>query len=374
MKDDRIHVGIIIGGRSVECEISLISGLQVYYAIDKSKYHPTIFYLDKSNHLFVGKALSDINTYKLEDIEKLKEVFLHHENNQVYYHYIKRPKKKFPIDIFIPVVHGFGAEDGTIVGMLDLEGAIYSSSDVIPSAIVQDKVATKALLDKFKLPNIEYQVMYENNQLENNISFPVIVKPSYLGSSIGINVAKDQQELANALKEAFSYTDKVLVEKALTDFKEFNCAAICDHNKIITSCVEEVMHTKDILSFIDKYENDLNKLSNATNRIIPALIDKKLENEIKELTSNIYTLFHLKGIVRIDFLFDNIEKKLYINEINNIPGSLAFYLFEPLGISFTELLNILIHNAMITHHQKSQKVTTFRSNILTKKSSKLMKK
>lgn len=115
------------------------------------------------------------------------------------------------------------------------------------------------------------------------------------------------------------------------------------------------MHTKDILSFIDKYETDLNKLSNATNRIIPALIDKELETKIKELTSKIYTLFHLKGIVRIDFLFDNLENKLYINEINNIPGSLAFYLFEPLGISFTELLNMLIHNAMITHHQKSQK-------------------
>ena len=134
------------------------------------------------------------------------------------------------------------------------------------------------------------------------------------------------------------------------------------------------MHTKDILSFIDKYETDLNKLSNATNRIIPALIDKELETKIKELTSKIYTLFHLKGIVRIDFLFDNLENKLYINEINNIPGSLAFYLFEPLGISFTELLNMLIHNAMITHHQKSQKITTFQSNILTKKSSKLMKK
>ena len=374
MKDDRIHVGIIIGGRSVECEISLISGLQAYYAMDKSKYHPTIFYLDKNNHLFVGETLNDINTYKLENIKNLKEVFLHHENNQVYYHYVKRPKKKFPIDVFIPVVHGFGVEDGTVVGMLDLMGAIYSASDVIPSAIVQDKVATKALLDKFMLPNIAYQVLYENHPLESDLSFPVIVKPSYLGSSIGINVAKNEQELADALKEAFAYTDEVLVEKALTDFKEFNCAAICDHHQVITSCVEEVMHTKDILSFIDKYETDLNKLSNATNRIIPALIDKELETKIKELTSKIYTLFHLKGIVRIDFLFDNLENKLYINEINNIPGSLAFYLLEPLGISFTELLNMLIHNAMITHHQKSQKITTFQSNILTKKSSKLMKK
>lgn len=374
MKDERIRVGIIIGGKSVECEISIISGLQAYYAIDREKYNPTIFYLDKNNRLFVGKSLCNIDTYKLEEIIDAKEVFLQRENHQVYYSYLKKPKKKFPIDVFIPIVHGFGVEDGTLCGMLDLYGAIYTSSDVIPSAIVQDKVATKALLDKFTLPNLPYKVIQKNTKLESNIIFPLVVKPAYLGSSIGINIANNKEELDDALDEAFLYTNEVLLEKALTNFKEYNCAAILDHEKIITSCVEEVTHTKDILSFVDKYENDTNKLQDATNRIIPALIDEKLQTKIKQLTSKIYTLFQLKGVVRVDFLFDNIENKLYINEINNIPGSLSFYLFEPMGISFTELLNILIHNAMIYHHQKTQKITTFKSNILTKKSSKLMNK
>lgn len=374
MKDDRINVGIIIGGRSVECEISLISGLQAYFAIDKKKYNPTILYLDKNNHLFVGKSLTDLNTYKTDLKKDLEEVFLTNQHSQVYYHTLKHPRKKYPIDVFVPVVHGYGVEDGTISGYLDMYQAIYTSSQLISSAIIQDKATTKALLDKYQLPNIAYQIVNEGVPFHLEIELPVIIKPAYLGSSIGIQIVKEEAGLTGAINEAFKYTDRLVIEKALTSFKEYNCAIFKDRDELVLSCIEEVTHTSDILSFVDKYENELNKLSNASNRIIPALIDDELANKIQNLTRQLYLLFNLSGVVRIDYLYDDINHKLYINEINNIPGSLAFYLFEPLGLTFTELLSKLIHNAIINKSVKNQKITTFKSNILTKKSSKLMNK
>lgn len=375
--NDLINVGIIIGGRSVECEISLISGLQAYLALDNTKYNKTILYLDKNNNLYVGDKLSDLSTYKEEVITGLTKVELINIDNQVYYYNVLKPRKKYPIDIFIPVVHGYGVEDGTISGFLDMYDAIYTSSDLIASATIQDKVLTKTLLDKYNINNVEYEVINEETYLEDyktNLKMPIIVKPSYLGSSIGVKVVNSLEELHVAIIESFNYTNRVLLEKALTNYSEYNCAVVKDHDIYITSCVEEVKHTKDILTFVEKYEKDLNKLSDATNRIIPALIDNNLESKIRNLSQDIYKLFNLSGVVRIDYLYDNIENKLYVNEINNIPGSLAFYLFEPLNITFTKLLDILIQNAIITFNKRRKKVTYFKSNILAKKSSKLMTK
>lgn len=375
--NDLINVGIIIGGRSVECEISLISGLQAYLALDNSKYNKIIFYLDKMNNLYIGDKLSNLSTYKEEMISNLTKVGLINIDNQVYYYNVLKPRKKYPIDIFVPVVHGYGVEDGTISGFLDMYDAIYTSSDLISSATIQDKVLTKALLDKYNIDNIKYEILNEETYDEDyktNLRFPIIVKPSYLGSSIGVKVVNSFDELHIAILESFNYTNRVLLENALTNYDEYNCAVIKDHDIYITSCVEEVKHTKDILTFVEKYENDLNKLSDATNRIIPALIDNNLENQIRSLSQDIYKLFNLSGVVRIDYLYDNENNQLYVNEINNIPGSLAFYLFEPLNISFTKLLDILIQNAIINFNKKRKKITFFKSNILAKKSSKLMTK
>ena len=213
MKDDRINVGIIIGGRSVECEISLISGLQAYFAIDKKKYNPTILYLDKNNHLFVGKSLTDLNTYKTDLKKDLEEVFL------VYYHTLKHPRKKYPIDVFVPVVHGYGVEDGTISGYLDMYQAIYTSSQLISSAIIQDKATTKALLDKYQLPNIAYQIINEGSPFHLEIELPVIIKPAYLGSSIGIQIVKEEAGLTGAVNEAFKYTDRLVIEQVIKCLK-----------------------------------------------------------------------------------------------------------------------------------------------------------
>lgn len=370
MNNEKIKLGIIIGGKSVEHEISVISGLQAYYNIDKEKYDTTIFYMDKSNHIYASKELKNIETYKTNYTNKEKEVFFKKINNQIYYQYLNRPKKSYPIDIFMPVLHGYGTEDGTVSGFLDIYQAIYTCSDLIPSAIIQDKIATKAMLKFKNFPVIDGFVAIEKEEIEK-CDFPAIVKPAYLGSSIGIKVVKNQEELEQALNNAYKYTNKVLIEKAIVNFKEYNCAVIKDHGIEVTSSIEEVKHEEEILSFSQKYEKSEGKMSGLPNRIIPALINETLKDDILKMSKELYRLFDLKGVVRIDYIYDLDENKLYVNEINNIPGSLAFYLFEKEGLNFTKMIDILIANAIIEKHNKDKKITSFESNVFNNKSSKL---
>lgn len=376
MNDSKINIGVIIGGNSTECEISLISGLQTYLAIDDSKYNKMMIYIDKNNHLYMGMPLSKLETYQKDEFylsnKDIKEICLIEENKQVYYYLKNKKRKKYPIDIFIPVVHGYNIEDGTLSAFLNMYNAIYTSSDVIPSAIIQDKDVTKSMLKHLNIPTLNWITKWDFNNTNIN-KYPVVVKPAYLGSSIGINLANNQSELEQSMNEAFKYADKIIIEEALVNYREFNCAVLKDHATIIPSAVEEVRHDKDILTFIEKYESDINKLSDNTNRIIPAQISEDLYLKIQKLSCDIYKKFNLAGVVRVDYLYDIDKDKIYVNEINNIPGSLSFYLYEPIGISFTNLVDMLVQNAMIRYEQKKKLITHFKSNVLNKKSTKLMK-
>ena len=357
MNNEKIKLGIIIGGKSVEHEISVISGLQTYFSVDHNKYDTTIFYLDKNNHIYVSKELNSIETYKSNYINKEKEVFIKNINNQIYYQYLNKPKKSYPIDIFIPVLHGYGTEDGTVVGFLDIYQAIYTCSDLIPSAIIQDKVATKAMLKLGNFPSVEGIVAIEGKTIEE-VPFPAKLPLALSANFLFILLA---ERIA------------IKIEKAIINFKEYNCAVIKDHNELITSTIEEVKHDEEILSFSQKYEKSEGKMSGSPNRIIPASINEQLKEEIIKISKELYRWFDLKGVVRIDYIYDLDENKLYVNELNNIPGSLAFYLFEKEGIPFTKMIDILVTNAIIEKHNKDKKITTFESNVFNKKSLKLNK-
>ena len=372
MNDLKIQVGIMIGGKSVEHDISLISGLQSYFAINKEKYDVIIIYLDKHNHFYTGEKYTDIHTYKENTVDAKDEIYFYKEGEQLYYQYIRKRKKPAPLDVILPVVHGYGVEDGTVAGMLELLEVPYSASRLIPSAVLQDKAVTKAVLKERQYPVLPSKTYYEYETIPyEEMDYPVIVKPAYLGSSIGIQVAKSELELQVAVEEAYHYTDKIIIEPALTNYKEYNCAVIKDHQQCIASVIEEVKHEEDILSFVEKYEKDLSKLESSSNRMIPAFLPETLEQTIKEISISLYQYLDLNGVVRIDYLYDNQTDKLYINEVNNIPGSLSFYLFEPMGISFEKLTQILITNAILTKHSTGQKKTTFDSNVFNKKSLKL---
>lgn len=379
MKNNLQNVGIIIGGKSVEHDISILSGLQVYHAIDKEKYNVIIFYITKNLEWLVGEDLTKLDTYKHENFNKCKQVTLYNVNGIIYYSEIKKPKKKQPIDVFIPVVHGEKVEDGTLSGYLEMLGATYTSSDITSSSIAQDKIYTKQILEQNNIKVVPYIIKDElthiyhiEKEIEEKLNYPLILKPSRLGSSIGIKVVYNHTLLKQEIDDISKYGNRILIEEKIPNFKEYNMAVLKEGTTIITSSIEEVIKTNDILSFTDKYITN-QKCEINQNRIIPAIIPPTLETKIQDICIKAYNIFNMKGVVRIDTLYDIDTDTLYLNEINTIPGSLSFYLFEKGNISFTKLIDILIRNAILNKQKENKYLKTFISNVLNSKTIKLTK-
>lgn len=374
----KIKVGILFGGVSVEHEVSIISALQAIKNMDLNKYEIIPIYIDKKGVWHTGEILKDINIYK--DMDELKrftnECILVNKENKFYLQTTGLFKRyKYEIDIIFPIVHGTNVEDGKLQGYLETINVPYVGSDVLASALGQDKVAQKAIYEVNKLPILPYIWFYDyeyNNDSEeylkkiNQLGYPVIVKPANLGSSIGIAVAKNEDELQKAIKDAINYDKKILVEKCLTDLKEVNISVLGNYQSIDTSLIEEVNNSHHILTFDDKYLNgNKTKGMSGSSRKIPADISKKMQEEIVDIAKKAFLALGNSGVVRIDFLIDNETKKVYINEINTCPGSLSFYLWEPSNKKYSELLDELIKIGIRNYQYKQKKINSFDSNILS---------
>ena len=374
----KIKVGVLFGGVSVEHEVSIISALQAIKNMDLNKYEIIPIYIDKKGVWHTGEILKDINIYK--DMDELKrftnECILVNKESKFYLQTTGLFKRyKYEIDIIFPIVHGTNVEDGKLQGYLETINVPYVGSDVLASALGQDKVAQKAIYEVNKLPILPYIWFYDyeyNNDSEeylkkiNQLGYPVIVKPANLGSSIGIAVAKNEDELQKAIKEAINYDKKILVEKCLTDLKEVNISVLGNYQSIDTSLIEEVNNSHHILTFDDKYLNgNKTKGMSGSSRKIPADISKKMQEEIVDIAKKAFLALGDSGVVRIDFLIDNEIKKVYINEINTCPGSLSFYLWEPSNKKYSELLDELIKIGIRNYQYKQKKINSFDSNILS---------
>ena len=374
----KIKVGVLFGGVSVEHEVSIISALQAIKNMDLNKYEIIPIYIDKKGVWHTGEILKDINIYK--DMDELKrftnECILVNKENKFYLQTTGLFKRyKYEIDIIFPIVHGTNVEDGKLQGYLETINVPYVGSDVLASALGQDKVAQKAIYEVNKLPILPYIWFYDyqyNNDSEeylkkiNQLGYPVIVKPANLGSSIGIAVAKNEDELQKAIKDAINYDKKILVEKCLTDLKEVNISVLGNYQSIDTSLIEEVNNSHHILTFDDKYLNgNKTKGMSGSSRKIPADISKKMQEEIVDIAKKAFLALGNSGVVRIDFLIDNETKKVYINEINTCPGSLSFYLWEPSNKKYSELLDELIKIGIRNYQYKQKKINSFDSNILS---------
>ena len=367
-----LRIGVLFGGISVEHDISIISAIQVLNAIDKSKYEVIPLYLTKTGNLLYGDRYSNIDTFKKEIKPKKREyVNLMHFNNKGYLSFaFQKFKKRLKMDLILPIMHGKGVEDGNISGFLEILKIPYFSCKVLPASICQDKEFTKVILENLNIKTVPYEVIYsEDEKLKNNI-YPQIIKPARLGSSIGIKKVNSEEERLLAVKDALHYDNKVIVEKALTHFKEYSVALYMKKEELIISDIEEINTKDDIYKFTDKYESGQKDIS--VNKL-PAKISKKQTEKIYEIVRKIYTRLELSGIVRIDFLYDSDLKELYVNEINTIPGSLAFYLFKDKGITFTNLIDDLIKQTLIEEEKKKEYIASFESNILNKNTLKMKK-
>ena len=382
-----IKVGVIFGGKSVEHEVSIISAVQAMKHLDKDKYMTVPIYISKDNEMYTGAFLNDIAIYS--DMDNLKRyaknVVMYVKDNRI----VLQNKKGFKgivneVDIILPVVHGMNVEDGTLQGYLELLGVPYVGSDIYAATVGQDKVFMKQIFESAGLNVPKYVWFFENeykagseiiiNEIEK-LKYPVIVKPAKLGSSIGISIANNKEELIEAIDEAIKYDTKVLVEEVIPNLTEVNASVLGDYTYYQVSELEEVMGKDAFLSFNDKYigsskskaplkGTSTSKGMLSTNRVIPANIDKKLREEIIDMTKSAARVLNTSGVARIDYLIDKKKKKAYINEINTIPGSLSFYLWEPLGKSYEELLDEMITLAIKNYKRKSKMTSSFESNIL----------
>lgn len=352
------NIAIMFGGRSTEHDISILSALQAYNAINKQKYNVLPIYISKSGKWFLIKDFSSTTPFKEFNEKKHRRVFLLNGDNTLYSDGVLR-KKIASLDCALCVLHGFGGEDGTLQGVLETSFVPYTSGDILSLASTLDKARMKEVFKANSFPITDYIVLNSIEEMSKmKLDYPVIVKPNSLGSSIGIKVCRNKKELGCALAVAFQFDEKVVVERVVENLVEYNCAAYGYKQKVVLSKIERPLKEGEILSFEDKYVSKGKSKANSK-REIPAKISKELESEIFNLTKKTFLAFNLSGVVRCDFLYDG--EKLYINEVNSIPGSLANYLFDK---PFSALIDNLIEIAIIKSKDKQSKTHTFSSSVL----------
>ncbi len=384
----KIRVGVLYGGKTTEHEVSIITAVQAMNNLNKEKYDVVPIYFTKDNDIYTGNALMDMDVYK--DMSLLKRycsnVVMYSKDGVLILQnkkgIFKRTIKE--VDIVVPCVHGYNMEDGNIEGMLEVLGIPYTGSDIYGCTVGQDKVFQKQILEAEKLPVPKYTWFYDNEYFSSEekildnikkIGYPVIVKPARQGSSIGIEVAKSEEEVKIAIEEAIKYDDKILVEEIIPNMTELNCSVLGSNSYMETSVIEQVMGNDEILSFKDKYLASSSKKGAikvagskgmaSTNRIIPANISEKLTKEIEETSKKAFRALGASGVVRIDYLYNKKSNKYYVNELNSIPGSLSFYLWTPLNKEYDELLDDMINIAVKRFKNKLKKTSKFESNILS---------
>lgn len=379
----KTRVAMLFGGKSVEHEVSVISGIQAILSMDTEKYEVIPVYMTKNNEMYVGDDIANIECYKDINslIAKSTRVIMVNENGKV--QLSQYPMKKLgknltiDIDIAFPVVHGTNVEDGAFQGYLKTMGIPFVGCDVTASANGMDKYITKVILKEAGIPVLDAKIYtlsdYKEmetllDNVEVKFGYPVIVKPVNLGSSVGISVAKNRVELTNSIDDAFKYATKVLVEHAITELREINCSVLGDENEAEASECEEPLHTKDILSYEDKYVSNSKsggaKGMASVSRKIPADISAEMREEVRAMAVKSFQALGCNGVSRIDFMIDESNGKLYFNEINTIPGSLSFYLWEPIGVPYKELLDRMIQLALKRQRIEEELTFSFDTNIL----------
>lgn len=364
----KLNVGILFGGRSVEHDISIITALQIYENIDKTKYNVIPLYLNENNEIYTGSKYFNLETYKKPIIDK-PHILTFYKDAYILQSLTQKFKKRVKIDVIFNSVHGMGVEDGTTAGYLEFIGIPYTSPSILGSSICQDKAYTKQILKDLNVKTLDCMIIKNEDKLNlinltTNLTYPKIIKPAHLGSSIGIVVVHDQEELIKELQKALVYDNKIIIEDYVENFKEYNIAVYKRKNKIITSSIEIIKKKNEILDFDEKY------IGHHKEKIHQILKDEELINQINEVVTKTYEHLELNGVVRFDFIHSD---ELYLNEINTIPGALSNYLFKDKELSFSVLIDEQIKQALYVNNKQKRLIKTFKSSVLSN-TNKIIKK
>ncbi|MCR5404896.1 MAG: D-alanine--D-alanine ligase [Butyrivibrio sp.] len=386
----KLKVAVLFGGKSTEHEISIISAIQAIGSMNKEKYEIIPVYMTKNNDYYVGEFIDKIEEYTHipELLKKSTQVIWIKDGDRV--NLSRYPMKKFgnnvitEVDLAFPIVHGTNVEDGTLQGFLATLGLPVVGCDVLSSAVGMNKYVMKTVLRDNGIPVLDCKCYtwkdYEDvdglvSQIEAAFSYPVIIKPLNLGSSIGIKKASDREQLLEALELGFEFSKKILVEHAISELKEINCSVLGDYESAEASECEEPVNSDDILSFEDKYigggkggskgqKSGGSKGMASLKRKIPADITSEMRDRIRKMAVDAFRCLGCSGVSRIDFMIDKSTNEVYLNEINTIPGSLSFYLWEPLGMKYEHLLDNMIQLALKADRENRKVVYTFETNVL----------
>ena len=383
----KIQLGVLFGSRSCEREVAIISAVQLMNHVDTEKYDVIPVYISEQGVWYTGAPLRDIKNYTPfnPDVKGIDQVALDITAgsgaliaNRPAKGLFGKPAQEVVarLECGVIVMHGLNGEDGTLQGMLELANLPYTSTGVAGSAIGMDKIMMKQFFRGAGtlpcLPDCWFtRSMFQADreavldQVEKELGYPVFVKPANLGSSIGVSRADDRDGLIDSLELAFDYDRRVLVEKGLDKPIELNCSVLGYDDDVTASPIEMPISGEQFLDFKEKYlANGGSKGMASLHRVLPAPIEDSLRDEIQELSRQIFRMLDCKGVVRIDYMFDKATEKVYITEINTIPGSLAFYLWENAGMKYAKLIDKLVESAMRAHEDRNLRNYAFTSDIL----------
>lgn len=379
----KTNVAVFFGGRSVEHEISVISALQAINAFDANKYNIIPIYISKQGRWYTGANLLDLKNYR--DLNKLvaeaDEVFMRPEygDYNLYKAHTGLFNKKNPVvaelHVSIPVLHGTNGEDGIFEGLLETIGIPFAGCNTLSSANGMDKITMKMILRSEGIPVVDYVWFTDNEwnsgkdaiiaRVEEKLGYPVIVKPANLGSSVGIGTAANRNELIEKINNAEKFSQRIIVEHMIEQLQEINCSVLGDADDHQSSVLEEPIKSGKFLSYEDKYMGGTktNQGMQASDKRIPAELPADLTEKIRHMAGETFRVLSCHGVSRIDVMVDRKDNSVYVNEINTIPGSLSFYLWEATGISFAQLMDKLVALALKRKRATDRKTFTYDQNI-----------
>jgi D-alanine-D-alanine ligase len=403
----KLNVGIVFGGMSPEHEISVITSLQIAAVLDRDLYEVTPVYLSKSGRWYTGDGLLKIEAYS--DVRSLLKrarpvTIIPGAPRRLRLESIGRgpgrlfSRRQQEIDVMFLGLHGGAGENGGIQGLCEAMDVAFTGSGVLASSLAMDKYRSKEFCRNRGIPVLDAMVIRESewadredevmNRVTEGYPFPIVVKPVSLGSSIGISRVTDRDGLDAAIEEALRYDEAVLIERAVEHLREINCSVLGDEDSARASVLEEPVSGDELLTYADKYRRgvssgDADKSGRSIsadpvgkagtagmaslNRRIPALVPDELRDRIQEMSVRIFQMLGCAGVARIDYLMNGDNGDIFFNEINTIPGSMSFYLWEPSGVGFAELVEEMISIAMRRYDARSNRVRTYDVNLLAER-------
>lgn len=374
-------VGVIFGGRSVEHDVSIITGQQVIRAFDPARYEVVPIYIDREGRWFTGEPLLEIKNFKNE-VVSLKGVESAILSPSVQHHgliinptagrFEKSEVKR--LDVIFPTVHGSHGEDGTLQGLFELADIPYVGCGVLGSALANDKILTKIVLSQQGIPvaeaisfsRPEWEQAPDNvvSHITHELKYPVFVKPATLGSSIGIGKAHDETMLRACIEVALNLDSRVLVEIGIENALEINCAVMGNGTDITASVLEQPVSWDDFLSFEDKYTRGGGGGMKGAERLIPAPLRSDLTEQIQQMAVQAFRAIEGRGTARLDFLVKPETDEIILNEINTMPGSLAFYLWQHQGMQPRDVAVKLVELAQDAYVNKLRNTYNYQSNLV----------